>query len=131
MHLQEVRIVRHHRNPRYDVRVGGEHHQREDLHFHLVLARVSDGHHRPVARLPRAHHRLLRRPLQAPSGSWSLGRPTKPGLSGKEVQFRRLVLDIPPRAQHGAHGVWRVLERVCQGVGKFSLDAGTQANASW
>lgn len=65
------------------------------------------------------------------TGSRSLGRPTKPGLGSKEVQFRRLVLDIPPRAQHGTHGVWRVLEGVRQGVGKFSLDAGTQANASW
>lgn len=47
------------------------------------------------------------------------------------MQFGRLVLDIPPRAQYGTHGVWRVLEGVCQGVGKFSLDAGTQADASW
>lgn len=113
------------------MRAGGQHHQREDLHFHLVLAGVSDGHHRDVARLPRAHHRFFGRSVQAPAGSRSLGRPTKPRLGSKEVQFRRLVLDIPPRAQHGTHGVWRVLEGVRQGVGKFSLDAGTQANASW
>ena len=56
MHVPQVRLVRHDRDPRHNVRPGSEHHQREDLCGAVVLVHHPCHSHVPLSHLrPRGH----------------------------------------------------------------------------